>query len=107
MHLAHVSANGCMGGGWPLATPLNLALINPFDTPTFKQRGVMLVGMVTSKAWETVREGASCASMPSISYGSGEFIFDLLGLLRGWLRYSDGRGLVMSLSKGLGSCHRA
>ena len=31
MHPAHVSANGCPEGGWSLASPLNLALINPFD----------------------------------------------------------------------------
>ena len=58
-----------MGGRWSLATPLNLILINPFDTPTFKWRGAMLAGMATSKAWEMVREGASCANIPPSAMG--------------------------------------
>ena len=51
----HMHTYGHLGGGWSLATPLNLAFINPFDTPTFRQRGVMWVVMATYKAWETAK----------------------------------------------------
>ena len=55
MHPVLVSANGCLGGGQSLATPLNLALIKPFDTITFKWRGAMLMWIATSKAWEMAK----------------------------------------------------
>ena len=33
---AHMSTYGCLGGGWSFTAPLNLALVDPFDAPTFK-----------------------------------------------------------------------
>ena len=84
MDLMHMSAYVCMGGGMSFAAALNLVFIDPFDTPTFKQRGAMLVGMAISKAWETVGEGASCAGIPPSVMGaedSGSTFLGSWGLL--------------------------
>ena len=42
--LAHMSTNGCMGGGWSFAVPLNLALIDPFDAPHIQMKGCHVAG---------------------------------------------------------------
>ena len=62
MGKSHMCAYSGLGGWWPLTAPLDPAHIYPFDIPTFRQRGVILVGMATSKAWETAEEGTSSAS---------------------------------------------
>ena len=72
MVTVHMSAYGSPGGGQSLAAPLNLAFVNPFNAPTFRQRGVMWVGMATFKAGETAKEGACCANTPpSVSGAEG------------------------------------
>ena len=49
-------------GWWSLTALLDLALINPFDVPTFRWRGVIWAWMATSKAQKTAEEGVSSAS---------------------------------------------
>ena len=66
----HMGTNGHRRGEQSFTAPLNLALADPLEAPTFRQMGVMLVGMATSKAWEMVKEGTSCACMAPLAMGA-------------------------------------
>ena len=67
---AYMCRNCSTWGWWPLQATLNLALIHPLVAPNFRQRGIIWVGIATSRAGDTAEVATSDACSTTSATGA-------------------------------------